>query len=329
MVPEDLRPLAIGELIDRAAVLWRTHFWALLRLYLPLQLTIYALSKAFALSVAAWAPAFAGGLDASAVEADPFALVSQLAVLAVGGVLLLLLTTLGTWFIAVAATHYVVKVRLGEPVGVPEAFARAWHRAGSLTWAYLLSLGWTAAVFAASVVPGVAVLGLGLLAPASLRWLAFLSVPLLLLGPLIAVLWYVLRFFLTAQVVAAEDGSAWDALGRSGELVSGRVGEGLLNLVKVRATILLTVAFAILLVVSLVTGLPALVMGGLAAAESSGTQVPQISQWVLVPAALLQALAQAAFAPLLHVIAALFYLDMRVRREGLDVEVFLARQGVR
>jgi hypothetical protein len=74
--------------------------------------------------------------------------------------------------------------------------------------------------------------------------------------------------------------------------------------------------------VTLVFGLPAIIvqftfsnpMDPLAAVNNP---VPQA---VLVPAELLQVVGQALFSPLGFVLYALFYVDMRVRREGLDLE---------
>jgi hypothetical protein len=45
-----------------------------------------------------------------------------------------------------------------------------------------------------------------------------------------------------------------------------------------------------------------------------------VPQMLLVPAELLQVVGQAVFNPLGLVFYAMFYLDMRMRREGLDLE---------
>ena len=53
-----------------------------------------------------------------------------------------------------------------------------------------------------------------------------------------------------------------------------------------------------------------------AVAEPVGPDAPEL---LLVPAELLQTVAQAAFAPLFVVFTSFFYADMRARREGLDL----------
>jgi hypothetical protein len=149
-----------------------------------------------------------------------------------------------------------------------------------------------------------------------------LGMLLLGLGFLGALLWYFLRFSLLAPVLALEDLPTVRAFLRSGELLSGRVEPGFTGRVKVRAMILVTVVSVILIAVSLLSGLPALFVqlaysNPFDPAAMAANPVPQA---VLVPAELVQVVGQAFFSPLGLVFYAMFYLDMRVRREGLDLE---------
>jgi hypothetical protein len=97
--------------------------------------------------------------------------------------------------------------------------------------------------------------------------------------------------------------------------------------VQARAALVLTVIGVILLVVGIISGLPALVITatyahGLptAAARAAAPQA------LLVPAELFQVFVQSAVSPVAWVLAALFYVDMRVRREGLDLELKLSSE---
>ena len=49
--PPDLRPLELGELIDRTISFWRAHLKPLFALGVGFQLVIYALSKAVSVSL--------------------------------------------------------------------------------------------------------------------------------------------------------------------------------------------------------------------------------------------------------------------------------------
>jgi hypothetical protein len=146
-----------------------------------------------------------------------------------------------------------------------------------------------------------------------------------ILGAIVALVWYAVRFMLTAEVLAMEEGGPLYALRRSGELVSGRLGEGFFNLVKVRAAILVTTGTIITLVMGLVTSLPTLAVQQIYGHVFDPTRAnpDAIPQALLVPAQLVQVAAQAGLLPLTLAFGALFYLDMRVRREGLDIELKL------
>ena len=75
--------------------------------------------------------------------------------------------------------------------------------------------------------------------------------------------------------------------------------------------------------------LPALVVQGVYGNIFDPTHATPdaVPQALLVPAELLQVLVQSLFSPLYIAFAALFYVDMRVRREGLDLELALERAG--
>ncbi len=322
-VPE-LRPLAMGEMVDRAATFWRQNFKALFTLYLPFQLVQYIVLKAYTFAVLHRFPVMRGGAATNEqIQADPAAAARQLFGVLALFVGMMLVYLLITWLSAVAGTRYVVAHMLGEQVTLGDALARVRARAGAVLGGYGLSLVWIVAVSIALTAPGVAMVAAAVVSlegsPAALA-LAFAGLFLFFFGFLAAALWYLLRFFLTPQVIAAEELSAVESVRRSGELVSGRVGPGFMDRVKMRATVLITVVALILTAVSVLAGLPATIVtlsyGG-SFTELDPSRVPQA---LVVPAELLQVLAQAAFGPLYVVFGALFYLDMRMRREGLDIE---------
>jgi hypothetical protein len=82
----------------------------------------------------------------------------------------------------------------------------------------------------------------------------------------------------------------------------------------------------VLLMVSLVSALPTLVLGLLYGANLTiGHTVDDVvPQLILVPVQLVQVVLGALVAPLFEALKVMFYVDMRVRREGLDLELKLA-----
>jgi len=327
----ELRPLALGELIDRSATFWRAHLKPLFLLCLGFELVNYTLGKAALLLIERAFPALKGGpaLQARA-NADPLGMLGEvgLSVLSLSTVALFIIWSY--WVATMAVTRYVMGAHLGQPVRAMEGFQQAMRRIGPLSGAYVLSLLWALVVGIAMLLPGGAVaVGGGVLAAlkpdgGTVVGMVLVSVGLLLLGlgALGAFFWYFLRFALLAPVLAMEGQGALGAFRRSGRLVSGRVEPGLMGLVKMRAMVLLTVVSGILLAVSFVSGLPAWVVrfaygNPFDPASASANPVPQA---LLVPVELLQVVGQSFFTPLGLVFSAMLYLDMRMRREGLDLE---------
>lgn len=318
----------MGELIDRSASFWRAHLGPLFKLALGFQIAMYLVNKLYLFALQRWFPAFGDPARAQSLAEDPGEAVSQLA-FALGSMGLAIPAYFFiSWVMTVALTGYAGPRLLGEDAVIGAALRHTARRLGATLGACALSLVWCAVVCLALMVPGLAVaiggiVWAGTLAP----YLAFAGAALTVLGFLVGLLWYMLRFFLTGQVLAMEDVGALAALRRSGALVSGRIGPRWVDRVKVRATILLTAVMTIVTVVAALAGVPSLILqalyGSLGQAHPFGGAPP----WVAIPAELLQVLVSAAMMPLYVVFSALFYVDLRVRREGLDLERALELRG--
>jgi hypothetical protein len=323
--PTDLRPLALGELIDRSATFWRKHLKPLFLLSFGFNLVTYILTKGLQLTMQETQATLQRELTNGGATSELMLAYAQLvAALSVT----LVMTFWVYWLSTLVVARYVVPAQLGEAVKPADGLRRGLSQLGALTVAYLVSLLWAVGLTLLLVLPGSLLAGVGawLAVTDSGQVLGFLVVGLGVLlggfGVLAALLWYFLRFSLLAPVLALEDVSALKAFRRSGELLSGRVGPGFSGRVKVRAMILVTVVSFILVAVSLLSGLPALFVQFAYSnpLDPSGPGLGAVPQTLLVPAELLQVVGQALFSPLGLVFYAMFYLDMRMRREGLDLE---------
>jgi hypothetical protein len=136
-------------------------------------------------------------------------------------------------------------------------------------------------------------------------------------------LWYVLRFLLIAPVLAVEELSAVASIQRSGKLMSGKIGPGVMNGVKVRATVLITAMMLVVLVVTSLGAIPSMVLTFAYAKDGIFGGSSAVPELFLIPAELFHVGVQSLFAPLYIALASIFYLDMRARREGLDLELKL------
>lgn len=323
-VPE-LRPLALGELIDRSVTFWRGHLKPLFVLSLGYALVNYIATKA-TLQLTRWLTPMLYVTDKDAVAKEaPLEMMGQ------AGLSLVLWCGLFTfliwsyWLAMVASARYVLSAQLGTPVSPADGLRRSLSKVGAVTGAFLLSLGWSTLVTLVASIPGTVLMVAGGVATAmdsKVLGIVLLVVGglLLTLGLLGSVLWYFLRFLLLPPALAMEDLGAWGAFKRSGAMLSGRVEPGFLGRVMVRGMILFTVVSLILFSVHLLFGIPSwLVMmpyGNPFAADTMA-RTPQL---LLVPVEVLQVAAQAFFSPVNFVVCSFFYLDLRVRREALDLE---------
>jgi hypothetical protein len=322
-----LRPLALGEMIDRSATFWRAHLKPLFLLCFGFELVNYILSKAVVLFLERNSLL----LQANAAPQDnPLDMLGDAGLVLAASSALWLVLIWSYWLATLAVTRYVVPLQLGEGARPADGLRRGWTRLASFTGAYLLSQLWALGAALLMVLPGGALFGLGfLVARDSAGGSRLVSLVLLsgggllaFLGLLAAILWFFLRFSLLAPVFAMEDLGAVAAFRRSGKLISGRVQAGFLGHVKVRAMILLTVMSGILIAISFVSGLPAWIVRLSYANpfDPASVAANPIPQTLLVPVELFQVVGQSLFTPLALVFSAMFYLDMRMRREGLDLE---------
>ena len=317
-----LRPLAVGEIIDRSASFWRAHWKPLFQLLLGFQLAQYAMTKAVdllmrrtlrdALHGAAFDPV-AWLKNPPTIEPEQMAVVfAAFIAFVVAAVVLAQIT-------GVAASSYIYpRLTDGSQVTVGEAVSRAFKRLGATLGAVTLSFGLTGLMALLFFAPAAAMVGLAF--ALELPLLVLVGFGLGLVATVVLGLWFVLRFILTAQVTAAEPLSAWGIFRRTAALSSGRVGPGFTGWVKGRLTILVTIVFGILFLVGSVSGLPAVVLHFVYGSALDPTR-DTVPVWLLVPAELLQVAATALIDPLYIVFQVVFYVDMRVRREGLDLEL--------
>jgi hypothetical protein len=317
---EQLRPLTLGEIIDRAVSFWRTRWRPLFVIYLGFMLLGYVVYKAGALIVEAKFPAvkalFGSLADYKLLrDADPIELSKGAAVMSASLLVYMLITSFG----AVAVTRYSMFEYLGVKSTPREAIEAGVRRAPMAVGIFSMSIVWTVLIVALAMAPGFGLVAMGIRAETTAGGTALgaLGVLLALGGLVVAVLWSILRFFLTSQLVAMEDVPLWRLFVRSGQLTSGRVAPGVGGFVKVRLTVLLTVMGLVILLVSLIGSVPTFAL--------QVAYVPQSPPWFLmVPAELLDTVFTALITPIYVVFQSLVYLDMRVRREGLDLKLKLS-----
>lgn len=320
--------MGLGELIDRSINFWRTHWKTLFLLMLGFQLVEFTVVTAAQVLSRQFFPM---ARDPAALQNTPVEALPDL----VGAMALLALAVLGALLLAqvagVATTHYAFTRVTGQASpSAGDAFRHAAARLGTTVGAFALSMGWSLVVMALLLLPAI---GLGAGAAAlgiegqkvGALVLGVLAAVALAGGTLVLVLWFIIRFILLSQIIAVEPLGVVAAFRRADALSSGRVEQGLGGLVKLRLTVLITIMGGVLLIVSTVAALPMLIAGGaFGAGFTPGKALDDVVPvLILVPLQLVQTVLGALVAPLYVVFQTFFYADMRVRREGLDLELAL------
>ena len=304
----DLAPRTTGELLDRALGIYRVQFKALFKVALVFELVLHGLSKGVELLTFAKAPAL---LSLSTIgRAPPVQQLTWLVPLVVGWIALSLVVfqaSVGAVSLDAAAAQ--------SPQGFAAraCWARLRPRLGALIYTLALEL----VLLGLQVSLGLLPLALGALnvrgdgSALALVLLALGAGLSLLLLPALFVTGF-LRYLVVPQVVVAEGLSGRAALARSVALMRPGLADRFWSRPKLRASLVLLVLGLVLNAVTLVADLPhsALLL-------AHGGHVQHLS--VLIASEALSVFAKTAVAPFAMVALALFHLDLRVRREGLDL----------
>ena len=311
--------------MDRAVGFWRSHWKPLFQLYLGFQLAGYALLKLLLWAMRAWFPLLQDALAFSAAaRSDPTEVVRQSAVGVGTTIAIFTVYAWVIWFASIAGARYVVGECLNQKPSPAGSIRYAFTRLGAATWSLLLlALISAAACLVLGTAMSVAIF-VGVMLT-SKGFIAFLGTAAGFFAFAVGFLWFVLRFLLIAPVLAVEELGAIASIKRSGQLMSGRIGPGVMTGVKVRATVLITAMMLVVLVVTSLGSIPSVFLtlayarrpDGLFAVSSA------VPEFFLIPAELFHVGVQSLFGPLYIALASIFYLDMRARREGLDLELKL------
>jgi len=283
----ELRPLAVGEVLDRVFSLYRAHFWLLVGLS--------AVSAGVSVAVAILRLVFLH-FSALTIASPAFALVTGI----------ITLVQLGAYLIAysltlAATTSAVNAIYLGEPTSMGIALRtarRMWLRCmgitfwqgWSATWAFLLLI----LIF---LIPGIR----GDTGSFGVSIIIFLGI---VVGSVYGVIAY-LRNSLAVPAEVVEDLSVRAAMRRSKNLATGRL---------FRIFLLFLLMYALSLVTAVITVPLALVLARSHAAEQF------VLQGIILA---VNFISTSLVGPIAAIGLCLFYFDERVRREGFDIEMLL------
>jgi hypothetical protein len=307
-----LRPRSIGEILDQSFRLYRKHFLTFLAITaiveIPITLGIQLASSYLEGRSATFDDTF---IAQTANE-------RAISLLLSAGVVLLL-TLLGGLILYVgqgALTAAVADSYLDRPVTFDRGYAAMWKRIKPLIGAIVIQAALTVgiflpliAIFVLALWPGVDTTG----GPASaLGFICFVYI--FLIAGVVAVVYIFMRWTVVVPAIMVEGLGAREGLRRSWQLVEGYWWR----------TLGLSILIAILS--SIITGAPIALITGIITVAFRDIDFVTLS----LITAIVTALVTTIFVPLQLIATTLYYFDLRVRREGFDIETAMAqryRQG--
>jgi hypothetical protein len=242
---------------------------------------------------------------------------------------LVLVSQFITFGFDVVMTAYVSDAYLGRDPSLTASFRRLGGKLVGSTWTCLLNRVCYALTL---IFPFLAVLAVEVwyveAPPTSFPGLVLLLVAggFLAVASLVPVLVVVMRLMVTVPVLALENLAGWPACRRSSTLVRFDPGLGFFYWGETRLSLLLLPLFVIQLLTSTLTSVPMVVAQiNELIRHGTTTALTNYSDVVVVGSQVLTYLAGALILPLYTIAVTLFYYDVRIRREGFDLE-FLAER---
>ena len=309
-----LRPLNLGEILDRTAQLYRRNFWLYVgTAALPLLFVL-------ALAIPAGAIFVIPGIAAPGAWGN-----TPSAVIAIGLLCLIAVPIyLAVYVYSYAGiTQATVSVHLGEKPTIratlKSVHPRFWTYLGYLLLQGIMAALAPTAVAIALVVPLIFLMsrsGDDIASRIALGFLLFLVI----VAAVGVMLWLVFSYALGMPACIVEKKTAWESLVRSWQLSKGTRG-------RIFVTYLLVIALAF--AISMALAIPMLIliavfppMRGGGAHSSTAFVVAEIVRVVVNFAT------QVLLAPIFMIASVLFYYDQRIRKEGFDIEWMMQRAGL-
>ncbi len=302
----DLRPLGFGEIFDRAITLYVRNFWPFLAIVLvlivPLAVIQYVLDSSQLAQFDQMIHVFTHPNAPPPALASLFSSPGEIAAIAAVALLYYAL-----WpFVFVAVAFGVARLYGGRPVEFGACYRSVLPHWGAILLTQLVAVAvfvtWYVAFFIVVVAAGVVA---ALLARASivLAIVAFVVLLLLALAFLLALALVFIALAFAMNAVAIENAGPMAAIASGFGRVFARKELG-------RALVFALAAFAVIFGGSMVVSAVALLA---LFAHAVAVEV------------IVSALLRAAIAPFSIVLVAVYYFDVRIRREGYDLEAEIER----
>jgi len=313
----DLRPLTTSELIDRGFALYRAHFAGFLLLALLCQSA--PLLGQIVVTALKFNPTQNELLE------NPSAFFTKIGVITA----INLVAQVIVFCFEVVITFYIADAYLGKIPSVKESLRKFTACVPSSIWTCVLNRILIGLTLGFPAIAGTLIYFYALFYPPSTLFPLVVfggAASLLFLASLVPVLVVFMRLMVTLPALALEGLSGWKAIKRSTTLVRYDPGLGILYWGEMRLSFLLLPLFIIELLILSLTSLPlTLQQIGEVMRHGSSGQIAPPPDSIMILSQILTFLAGSLILPLYAIATTLFYYDIRIRREGFDLEFMIGQ----
>jgi hypothetical protein len=325
-----MRPLTLGEILDRTVQLYRHHFLLLCGIAVPAAALTVAITGSVVIFLSSRTSAFTLPGKPGQIGQPP--VFSPEAIMTIGSVAFLFFLIgipliLGVFAMAFSALSFAAnQVNRGEPTTIRAsygfAFRNFWRHIGVLFFQSLLAGVVPFGVMTVLTIVGAIIAALVARSGAGDSLTPFFVVLMVLL----LIVWIVasalvwLRVSLAYPASVVEDKKAWESITRSNQLSNGTRG---------RIFVMFLLVYVLTFVVSVALTVPLDLVIAIAMRKSfTGNQLPAMFLTLLQFANLsISFLVRVFVMPIYSTALLLFYFDQRTRIEGYDIEQLMAQAG--
>jgi len=309
---EKLRPLTLGEILDRTAQLYRRNFWTFAGVSAVPVVATFAIFVPFGVVLG-----FMGVFKAGHAAPSTGAIIGITAAAVLIGLPVLLAASVVS---QASLTRTAIGAHMGHRLKVREAINSVWPRFWRYLWLLVL-LGLLAVVLPVVVAFGIAVAlaALGAVGDAVVRFFTGTLSFLVICAAIVYAVWRLLCYSMAMPACIVEEKTGWQSIKRANLLSKGT---------RWRIFVMYLLVMAISIVISIIGDVFMFIGIALATALGGSKFGPAVAVVGLILGLLARLGLQMLITPIPVIALVLFYYDQRVRTEGYDIELMMEQAGL-
>ena len=309
---EKLRPLTLGEILDRTAQLYRRNFWTFAGVSAVPVVATFAVFVPIGVAMG-----FMGLFNARNATPSTGSIIGITAAALVIGLPVLLAAGVVS---QASLTKTAIGAHMGQKIEVREAIDSVWPRFWRYLWLIVL-LGLLVGVVPFAVAGGIAVTltALGAVGDAVVRVFTGILSFLAIAAAVVYCIWRWLCYSIAMAACIVEEKTGWQSIKRANLLSKGTRG---------RIFVMYLLVGAISMVIAMVADVFLFLGIAIATALGGSKFGPAVAVVGLILNLLARFVLQMLITPIPVIALVLFYYDQRVRTEGYDIELMMEQAGL-